>query len=126
MTNSEQIVRKQQPASRQQTVYMPDVDILEDGAHITLLADIPGASRDEVEVSVENGILTLDAKPTMQAPDGYKLVGQEWDYGTFHRTFQLSDAVQVDGITATAKQGVLTLTIPKRDEVRTRKIKIGT
>jgi HSP20 family protein len=108
------------------TVYMPDVDIKEDGDTLTLLADIPGAEQQEVDLSVENGVLTIDAKPTsLRAPEGYTLVGQEWDYGTFHRTFQLSDAVHVDGIAAIVKNGTLTVTIPKREEVKTRKIEIG-
>ena len=116
---------QRQLAAAQQTVYVPEVDILEDGERITLLADLSGTEREEVELTVENGILTIDAKPTLQAPDGYSLAGQEWDYGTFHRTFQLSDAVHVDNINATVKHGVLTVNIPKREEVKTRKIEIG-
>lgn len=115
-----------QPAEISQTVYMPDVDIKEDGDTLTLLADIPGAEQQEVNLSVENGVLTIDAKPAgLRAPEGYTLAGQEWDYGTFHRTFQLSDAAQVENITATVRNGTLTVTIPKREEVKTRKIEIG-
>ncbi len=125
MTAENQALQRQPSAAPQQTVYVPDVDILEDGERITLLANLPGTAQEEVDLSVENGILTIDAKPTLQAPDGYSLAGQEWDYGTFHRTFQLSEAVQVDKISATVKHGVLTVKIPKRDEVKTRKIEIG-
>jgi HSP20 family protein len=120
--NSATNANREEPAP---AVYLPPVDILEDGENITLLADLPGTEQHEVDLSMENGVLTIDAKPTMQAPEGYTLAGQEWDYGTFHRRFQISDAVQVDKITATVSNGTLKVTIPKREEVRTRKIEIG-
>ena len=118
-------VQTQQRPEVPQMVYMPDVDIREDGEVLTLLADLPGADKQEVDLSVENGVLTIDAKPSLQAPEGYTLAGQEWDYGTFHRTFQLSDSVNLEKISATVRNGTLKVTIPKREEVRTRKIEIG-
>ncbi len=125
-TENKNAVQQTQPRHEvPQTVYMPDVDIMEDGETLTLVADLPGAEQQEVDLSVENGVLTIDAKPSLQAPEGYSLAGQEWDYGTFHRTFQLSDAVQVDKISAKVSNGTLTVSIPKREEVRTRKIEIG-
>lgn len=117
-----------QPQSQRQppqAVYMPEVDITENGDVLTLYTDLPGTEREDVELSVENGVLTIDAKPNVRAPEGYTLAGQEWGYGTFHRTFQLSDAVDVEKISASVRNGTLTVTIPKRDEVRTRKIEIG-
>ncbi|MFU8780280.1 MAG: Hsp20/alpha crystallin family protein [Kiritimatiellia bacterium] len=127
MTTDKDTTAVQNPSRNEtpQTVYVPPVDIREDGESLTLLADLPGTEQHEVDLSMENGVLTIDAKPTMQAPEGYTLAGQEWDYGTFHRRFQISDAVQVDKITATVRNGTLKVTIPKREEVRTRKIEIG-
>ena len=125
MTAEKQAVQTKQHPEVPQAVYMPDVDIREDGETLTVLADLPGAQKEDVDLSVENGVLTIDAKPTIQAPEGYTLAGQEWDYGTFHRTFQLADGVDVEKISASVRNGTLTVTIPKRDEVRTRKIEIG-
>jgi len=124
-TENKNAVQTRPHAEPPQAVYIPEVDITEDGEVLTLLADLPGSEQHEVDLSVENGVLTIDAKPSVQAPEGYRLAGQEWDYGTFHRTFQLSDAVQVDKIAATVRNGTLKITIPKREEVRTRKIEIG-
>ena len=124
-TENKQAVQTQKQPEVPQTVYMPEVDITENGEVLTLYADLPGTERGDVDLSVENGVLTIDAKPSVRAPEGYTLAGQEWDYGTFHRTFQLSDAVDVEKISATVRNGTLTVTIPKRDEVRTRKIEIG-
>jgi HSP20 family protein len=104
--------------------YVPDVDIFEDSEQLRLVADIPGASQADVEVTVENNVLTINAGATVVGPEGCKLAGQEYGVGNYHRDFALSDAVSVDGITARVKHGVLEVIIPKREEVKTRKIKI--
>ncbi len=104
--------------------YVPDVDILEDSERIRLVADIPGAAQADVEVTVENNVLTINAAAKVTGPEGCTLAGQEYGVGNYHRDFALSDAVSVDGITAKVKHGVLEVVIPKREEVKTRKIKI--
>lgn len=104
--------------------YVPDVDIFEDSEQIRLVADIPGASQADVEVTVENNVLTINATAAVTGPEGCTLAGQEYGVGNYHRDFALSDAVSVDGITAKVKHGVLEVVIPKREEVKTRKIKI--
>lgn len=104
--------------------YVPDVDILEDSESIRLVADIPGAAQSDVDVTVENNILTINASATISTPEGCTLAGQEYGIGNYHRDFSLSDSIDVDGIKATVKNGVLEVVIPKREEVKTRKIKI--
>jgi HSP20 family protein len=104
--------------------YVPDVDILEDSEQIRLIADIPGASQKDVDLTVENSVLTINATASVTAPEGCDLVGQEYGMGNYHRDFTLSDAVSVDGISAKVKHGTLEVVIPKREEVKTRKIKI--
>jgi HSP20 family protein len=119
-------VEKVEKSGAPQTLatYVPDVDILEDSERIRLVADIPGASQADVEVTVENNVLTINAAAAVTGPEGCALAGQEYGVGNYHRDFALSDAVSVDGITAKVKHGVLEVVIPKREEVKTRKIKI--
>ncbi len=119
-------VEKVEKAGLPQAVatYVPDVDILEDSERIRLIADVPGASQADVEVTVENNVLTINATAAVTGPEGCSLAGQEYGVGNYHRDFTLSDAVSVDGITAKVKHGVLEVIIPKREEVKTRKIKI--
>lgn len=119
-------VGKPEKTGLPQTVatYVPDVDILEDSERIRLVADIPGSSQGDVEVTVENGVLTINATAAVTGPEGCTLAGQEYGIGNYHRDFTLTDAVSVDGITAKVKHGVLEVVIPKREEVKTRKIKI--
>ena len=104
--------------------YVPDVDIFEDSEQIRLVADIPGASQADVEVTVENNVLTINAAASVTGPEGCTLAGQEYGVGNYHRDFTLTDAVNVDGITAKVKHGLLEVVIPKREEVKTRKIRI--
>lgn len=118
------VQRTQAPES--ETIYVPNVDIREDSECIRLEADMPGVEQDSVDVSVDNGVLTVEGKARFDVPQGYQLVGQEYGLGRFRRDFTLSDAVDVDGIKARVSQGVLEVTLPKREKVKTRKIKVET
>jgi HSP20 family molecular chaperone IbpA len=108
-----------------ETTYIPDVDIQEDSECIHLVADMPGVDQKSVAVTVENNVLTVEGNAKVEAPEGYKLVGQEYGVGKYRRDFTLSNAVDTDGIKARVTHGVLEVTIPKREEVKTRKIEIG-
>jgi HSP20 family protein len=107
-----------------ETVYAPDVDIFEDNEHFTLMADMPGIDQGSVDVTVENGVLRVEGRAHVEVPEGYELVGQEYGAGKYRRDFTLSDAVDTEGIKARVAQGVLTVTLPKRAQVKTRKVAI--
>ena len=107
-----------------ETIYVPAVDIREDGESMRLLADMPGVAQNAVEVTVENGVLTIEGRAGTDAPEGYELVGQEYDTGRYRRDFTLSNEVSVEGINGRMKNGLLEVTIPKREEVKTRKIEV--
>lgn len=113
-------------APESETIYVPNVDIREDSECIRLEADMPGVDQESVDVSVDNGVLTVEGKARFDVPQGCQWVGQEYGVGRFRRDFTLSDAVDVDGIKARVSQGVLEVTLPKREKVKTRKIKIET
>jgi len=130
---AEKEVAKREEESVQQTTqgpttevtYVPDVDISEDNECIRLVADMPGADQKSVDVTVENNVLTIEGMAEIAPLEGYKLVGQEYGVGKFRRDFTLSNAVNTEGIKARVQHGVLEVTIPKREEVKTRKIEIG-
>jgi HSP20 family protein len=136
MTDRQQIAKReaQTPSARggqdvqrvQETIYVPDVDIREDSECIRLEANMPGVGQESVAVSVENGVLTIEGLARIDGPQGYKLVGQEYGVGRYRRDFTLSDAVDAEGIKARMCQGVLDVTLPKHDKVKTRKIEIET
>jgi HSP20 family protein len=111
-------------ATEERTLYLPDVDISENGERIRLLADMPGVDQDSVDVTVENNELTLEGRSRITPPEGCERVGRECGAGRYRRVFALSDAVKPDGIKARMRNGLLEVTIPKREEVKTRKIEI--
>jgi len=111
-------------ASEPELIFVPDVDIAENESRILLAANMPGIDQDTVEVTVKNGVLTIEGRARIEGPDGYQLIGEEYRVGRYRRDFTLSNAVDTDGIKAKVRDGVLSLTVPKRDEAKTRKVAI--
>lgn len=124
-TREGQELQKAQAADTE-TIYVPDVDIREDSECIRLDANLPGLDQESVDVNVENGVLTIEGRAHIDSPQGYTLVGQEYGVGRYRRDFTLPNAVDAEGITARVRHGVLEVTLPKHDEVKSRTIKIET
>lgn len=106
-------------------VWQPAVDILEDGEKIVLVADLPGVEQKDVDVSVDKNVLTLrgERKAGREAQqDEFHRV--ERVHGPFARSFTLPPTVDADHVAAELKQGVLTLTLPKKREAQPRQIKV--
>lgn len=105
--------------------WTPAVDIKEDEKGFTLIADIPGVDPKDIEVHMENGILTIKGEresSKQEEKEGYKRV--ERSYGSFYRRFSMPDTADADKIEANSKHGVLEITIPKHDKVLARKISV--
>ena len=105
-------------------IYMPSVDICENGDSITLLADMPGVDNSSVDVSVENGVLVIEGKGCVASQPDYELVGQEFAIGKYRRDFTLSEQIDIEGIKAKVRNGVLEVTLPKQQSVKSRKVEI--
>jgi HSP20 family protein len=104
----------------------PSVDIYENKDHIVLEAELPGMDRDDFELSVENNVITLRGERQFEKKedtDNYHRV--ERSYGAFTRSFTLPQTVSADGATAEYRNGVLRVTLPKREEAKARKIQIS-
>lgn len=104
----------------------PSVDIYENKDHIVLEAELPGMNRDEFELSVENNVITLRGERQFEKrdeSDNYHRV--ERSYGSFTRSFTLPQTVSADGATAEYRNGVLRVTLPKREETKARRIQIN-
>ena len=105
--------------------WFPPVDIHEEAARIVLRAEVAGVNRDDIEVSVENGTLTLRGeKKQSKVTESENAYRQERFYGFFTRSFVLPSAIDADHINATYKDGVLEVVVPKAEEARPRKIAI--
>lgn len=105
-------------------VYIPDVDILETNGDIVLVADMPGVDEKNVTVTLEQDVLTIEGNVTAETPEGYRLAHAEYGVGDFRRVFSLSDQVNRDKISATVRNGVLRLVLPKAEAAKPRTIPI--
>lgn len=106
--------------------WSPHVDIREDKDRFVLLADLPGIDPDDIEVSMDKGILTIRGERSSEsAQDTDRYARIERRYGSFHRRFALPDSADPDGIQAHGRHGVLEIVIPKRPESSPRRIQVG-
>jgi len=106
--------------------WAPAVDIYENEKDIVLKADLPGVNPSDVDIRVENNVLTLRGDRHFEKEvkeENYHRV--ERSYGSFVRTFSLPNTVQADKIEAHFENGVLRVTMPKREEARPKQIKIA-
>lgn len=109
--------------TRSQEQYItPPVDIFENGDGLVVKADLPGVSKEGLDVRVENNLLTIRGKASNAAPGDP--VYREYGLVNFFRQFELSDRVNQANISAELKNGVLTLNLPKAEEAKPRKIEI--
>jgi len=110
-------------ATRDETRYIaPPVDIFETDDALMVVVDLPGVNRDEVDVRVEDSVLTIKGKSDYSQPAN--LVLGEFNLQGYYRQFQLSDEVDQDKISAESKNGVLTIRLPKAEKSKPRQIKV--
>lgn len=106
-------------------VWAPRVDIHETDAEVLLDVELPGIDRKDVKVEVKDGLLNISGERKLERKvkeDGYRSV--ERRYGKFDRTFSLGDTVDAEKITASYKDGVMTITLPKVEKVKPREIAV--
>ena len=104
----------------------PSVDIYENKDHIILEAELPGMKQDDFELTVENNVITLRGERQFEKKedsDNYHRV--ERSYGSFTRSFTLPQTVSAEGATAEYTNGVLRVTLPKREETKARRIQVS-
>ena len=105
------------------------VDVREDGDHIYVEAELPGFKKDEVDITLENQTLTIAAERRHEAKNGDAKKGDlllhERRYTRFLRSFTLPPTVDEQTVNAKLTDGVLTITLNKREETKPRKIKVG-
>lgn len=110
-------------ATRDDTLYLaPPVDIFETNEALTVVADLPGVHKDEVDIRVEDNILTIKGRANYRPQP--EILRQEFGLQGYFRQFQLSDEVDQDHISAECKNGVLTITLPKAEKSKPRQIKV--
>jgi len=116
-----------EPASgeptREGVYYSPVVDIYETDEKITVVADMPGVLKENVEVDIKDGVLTISGA-VEQVPERLKPVYREYDVGGYLRRFTIGDKIDSEKISARLDAGVLTLDLPKADRLRARRVEV--
>ena len=105
--------------------YVPATDIYETDDALTVVMEIPGVDRQHVNVSLENSTLRIEARIDPADYEGMEPLYTEYGVGNYARSFELSNKVDRDRISAEVADGVLTLTLPKVKETQPRSIPIG-
>lgn len=105
--------------------WTPAVDIVEKDGNLHLMVALPGVNEKDIELKVEGQVLTIRGERKSQEADGYTCHRQESHSGPFSRAFTLPDSTDLDNIKAECKNGILTLSVPQKPEVKPRTIKVN-
>lgn len=122
-------VKEEAPAKGERVrpgrVFLPAVDIYETPEALVVVADLPGVSSEGLTLDLKENVLTISGKVT-PPPEKETILDQEYAIGDFHREFEVGELIDQEKIEAVLKDGVLTLTLPKAERARPRRIEVKT
>jgi HSP20 family protein len=115
---------EKQMATRDETLYIaPPVDIFETEGTLTVVADLPGVGKDDVDIRVDDNVLAIKGKSNDSL--SAHAIHEEFNLQGYYRQFRLSDEVDQSKISAETKNGVLTITLPKVEKSKPKRIKVN-
>ena len=114
----------QEESTRPGAVFRPDIDILEDRDGYVVYADLPGVDDKSIDVRLDRGTLTLDARLATLPETGWNPIHAEYRIGSYHREFRISEDIDTAGVSAKMQNGVLELVLPKSANRRPRAIQV--
>ena len=118
-------VEKEQESKVPARAFLPTTDIFETEHALTMIMEMPGVDKRKVDVSVEDGVLTIQGQIDFTKYEGMQPVYTEYNVGHYRRSFSLSNKFDQGKIRAELSDGVLTLVLPKMEEAKPRKISIA-
>ncbi len=110
--------------SRSGKAFIPRVDIYETDDAVHVIADMPGVDESAIDITLEKNVLSLYGYVDAAKPDNYSLAFAEYEVGDYERKFTLSDEIDREKISATVKDGVLNILLPKAGPAKTRRIAV--
>ncbi|MDH3700282.1 MAG: Hsp20/alpha crystallin family protein [Alphaproteobacteria bacterium] len=124
------VQEKQEVAEGQETTvparyYVPQTDIFEAEDALTVVMEVPGVTKDTMTVDLENDQLRIEGRIDFSSYEGMEPVYTEYNVGHYQRTFSISNKIDRDKISADLADGVLTLVLPKAEEMKPHKIKVN-
>ncbi|HLX03970.1 MAG TPA: Hsp20/alpha crystallin family protein [Candidatus Binatus sp.] len=130
MTEQEIATKEKQQVQGQEKTragrfFLPEVDIQELKDSLKLFADMPGVKQSDVEVTLNNGILTIVGTVSTDVYQKLSPLYTEYNVGNYFRQFELNEDIDAQRINASMKDGVLELTLPKSERARPRRIEVN-
>lgn len=113
------------PTARRSGPWRPDVDVLEFADRFVVIVDLPGVSRDAIEVELLGNQLVLRGRRAVHRPEGAQLTADERPSGAFERRFKLPIDAAGEQVTAKLDEGVLTVTVPRLEQAQGVKVDIA-
>ena len=120
-------VKEEAPAKGERVrpgrVYIPPVDVYETPEALVLVADLPGVSGDRLTLDLKDNLLTISGQ-VPPPPEKETLLVQEYAVGDYYREFEVGELIDQEKIEAVMKDGVLTLTLPKAEKAKPKRIEV--
>ncbi len=116
--------RTQAKSAERRATIVPAVDVFEDPTGITVVADLPGVSKERLDVKVQDGNLVIEAEARAPTPDGLRLRHAEMPAPSYFRAFTLGPDFDTAKIEANLQDGVLKLRIPRSEKAQPRRIEV--
>ena len=104
--------------------FVPRADVWEEADRVVVHLDLPGVDPKSIDVTVESGTLSIVARSAVRQPERTAWLARECGRGEFRRTFNLGDALNPEDITADYADGVLSITLPKVEDAKPRKVEV--
>jgi len=118
-------VEKKQESTVPARLFMPTADIFEDQNALHVVLEMPGVDKSNVDISVEADVLHIEGRLDFSKYEGMQPVYTEYNIGHYRRSFTLSNKIDQNRIGAEMKDGVLTLTLPKAEEAKPRRVSVN-
>lgn len=130
MTNKELKVHQKQEVEQEgeptkpEKCYIPTVDIYENEISVTVLAEMPGVGKDEVEIDLDEGVLTIKGSTGWKNPEDRTVMLQEFEAGCYLRRFNVAETIDQEKISASISNGLLKVILPKLEPAKPKKIEV--
>ena len=118
-------LQKKEESTAPARMFLPTTDIYETDQALTVVMEMPGVDKGKVEINIEEGVLTVEGRIDFSKYEALVPVYTEYNIGNFRRSFNLSNSIDQDKIRADMKDGVLTVTLPKAEQAKPRKIAVA-
>jgi HSP20 family protein len=118
-------IEKKQEGTAPARAFMSTADIFEADGALTMVLEMPGVDKGNVDISIEDGVLTIEGRLDFSKYEALRPVYTEYNIGNYRRSFALSNKIDQAKISAEMKDGVLTLLLPKAEEAKPRRIAVS-